>query len=59
MENKTYQIKVKGQLIPVATKEVLHFNPSEYSLTEADIGRYQPLIQHVSNFTDNAVDGSM
>ena len=37
MENKTYEIEIDGQIIPVTTKEVLDFYPKEHRLTEDDI----------------------
>ena len=40
MENKTYEIKIDGRIIPVTTKEVLDFYPKEYHLTEDDIRQY-------------------
>lgn len=40
LENKTYNIDVDGQTVPVTTKEVLDFYPVEYGLKEADIERY-------------------
>ena len=37
MENKTYDIEIDGQIIPVTTQEVLDFYPKEYCLTEDDM----------------------
>lgn len=40
MENKTYDIDIDGQIIPVTTQEVLDFYPKEHCLTEDDILQY-------------------
>ena len=40
MENKTYDIDIDGQIIPVTTQEVLDFYPKEHCLTEDDIRQY-------------------
>ena len=40
LENKTYEIEVDDQTIPVTTKEVLDFYPAEYRLKETNIEQY-------------------
>ena len=36
MENKTYEIEIDGQIIPVTTKEVLDFYPKEHRMKNGE-----------------------
>ena len=40
MENRTYQIEIDSECIPVTTEEVLEFYPKQHNLTQDDIEQY-------------------